>query len=571
LYHRLARKNYQKQRRQIVLVQSCVRRRQARKALLALKVEARSVTHFKEVSYKLESKVVELTQNLTEQKSEKKKLADKAAQLEGQIKSWTEKYEKMEKKAKGYEVALQEPTVPKADFDKLQSEKDSIHTEHQSASQKLKSHELKITKLQKELEQAKEEIATLKEEAAKAPVKSNEDANVDELKSQISSLKAQLALALNAPRRQQSGNNLRSPSPAPDRLRGISPPPPPPSNFDIQKDASDRGRSPTGVPVPRKVRRNSSAELSKGKPKTSIDNIRQTELHLKNHRPTSVDHFSSLLGGKHDRIVEESDGDPEEGIHLILTEEENLLEEIVDGLIKELKMPLPSLQNPPSQKEVLFPAHMIGLCVSQMWKLGYMPAAERLLLTVMDTIQKQCLSFTDDEAVVPCAFWLSNVHELLSIICSTEITMEQEMRNSGKRTSAWQDFEKMVATIKYELQCLEDNVFHAWMKELKKRLSKMIVPSIVESQSLPGFITSDSGRFLNKLLAGGSHPTYSMDDLLNFLNKVWRAMKCYYLEQSISRQVLTELLKLLGASAFNDLLMRKNFCSWKRGKTNVDV
>lgn len=54
-------------------------------------------------------------------------------------------------------------------------------------------------------------------------------------------------------------------------------------------------------------------------------------------------------------------------------------------------MPLPSLQNPPSQKEVLFPAHMIGLCVTQMWKLGYSQASERLLLTVMDTIQKQCL------------------------------------------------------------------------------------------------------------------------------------------------------------------------------------
>jgi myosin-5 len=149
--------------------------------------------------------------------------------------------------------------------------------------------------------------------------------------------------------------------------------------------------------------------------------------------------------------------------------------------------------------------------------------------------------------------------------------MEQEMRSNGKRTAAWQEFEKMVATIKYELQCLEDNVFHAWMKELKKRLSKMIVPSIVESQSLPGFITSDSGRFLNKLLAGGSNPTFSMDDLLNFLNKVWRAMKCYYLEQSVSRQVLTELLKLLGASAFNDLLMRKNFCSWKRGKIGTFI
>jgi myosin-5 len=120
-------------------------------------------------------------------------------------------------------------------------------------------------------------------------------------------------------------------------------------------------------------------------------------------------------------------------------------------------------------------------------------------------------------------------------------------------------------TIKFEMQCLEDNIFHAWMKEIKKHLSKMVVPAVVEGQSLPGFITSDSGRFFNKILIGSSQPSYSMDDLLNFLNKIWRTMKCYYIEQTVATQALTELLKLIGVSAFNDLLMRKNFCSWKRG------
>lgn len=295
-----------------MVIQSCVRRRQARKVLLTLKVEARSVTHFKEVSYKLESKVVELTQSLTQQKDEKKKFSDKANQLETQMKTWMDKYEKMEKKAKGFELALQEPTVSKADWEKLQIEKDGLHSEHQIVVQKLKAHEQTISKLQEELKEQKSEVAKLREEAKALEKPTAEDVNVEELKSQIASLKSQLSQTLNAPRRQHSSNNLRSPSPAPDRMRGISPPPP--ASFEKETDASARGRSPTGLPVPRKIRRNSSAELSKAKPKTSIDNIRQTELHLKNHRPTSVDHFSSLLGGKHDRIIEEPDGDPEEGV-----------------------------------------------------------------------------------------------------------------------------------------------------------------------------------------------------------------------------------------------------------------
>ena len=56
-----------------------------------------------------------------------------------------------------------------------------------------------------------------------------------------------------------------------------------------------------------------------------------------------------------------------------------------------------------------------------------------------------------------------------------------------------------------------------------------------------------------------------MDDVLNLLNKVWKCLKSYYMEVSVIQQVFTELLKLIGVTSFNDLLMRRNFCSWKRG------
>ena len=60
----------------IIFIQSCVRRRLARKELKALKAEARAVSKFKEISYKLENKVVELTQNLQARTAEKKELLE---------------------------------------------------------------------------------------------------------------------------------------------------------------------------------------------------------------------------------------------------------------------------------------------------------------------------------------------------------------------------------------------------------------------------------------------------------------------------------------------------------------
>jgi len=130
----------------------------------------------------------------------------------------------------------------------------------------------------------------------------------------------------------------------------------------------------------------------------------------------------------------------------------------------------------------------------------------------------------------------------------------------------WADYERLVSVVKHDLDSLEYNIYHTWMLETKKKLSKMVIPALIESQSLPGFTTNDGGgRLFNRLLNGNSQPAYSMDDILNLLNKVWKSLKSYYLEETVVQQVVTELLKLIGVTSFNDLLMRRNFSSWKRG------
>ncbi|OBZ84954.1 Myosin-2A [Choanephora cucurbitarum] len=571
-----ARKSYKAQRHFIIHIQSCIRRNIARKQLFHLRSEARSASHFKEVSYALENKVVELTQTLTAIREEKKSAQDRSVQLEAQIKTWMDKFEKMERRAKSLDERLQEPTVPQEQYDTLQNEFNTLTADHRATVDKAKSQEKEITLLRTQLETEKQETSSLRkqlEEAEERSKNATDESEVAELRSQLSALKVQLSQALNTPRRQQNNNGgLRALSPAPG-LRNLSPSP------NRAFDERQRSRSPHGglyptstfsseitpQPQQRKPRRNSAADMDNQRMKSSLDAIRSTENLGKNPRPTSIDHFGALMGAKTSGgLTGTADENPEDEIHALLRNEESLQEEILHGLIKSVKMPLPTLQNPPSQKEILFPSHTISICVNEMWHLGYLQESEQLLFAVMDTIQKQFLSFTDEDAVVPCTFWLTNVHELLSLICIAHVEFEQEVFQDKRKAVNRNDFNKLMDTIKFEMQCLEDNIYHAWMKEIKKHLSKMVIPAVVEGQSLPGFITSDNGRFFNKLLIGSSQPSYSMDDLLNFLNKVWRTMKCYYIEQSVATQALTELLKLIGVTAFNDLLMRKNFCSWKR-------
>jgi myosin-5 len=159
---------------------------------------------------------------------------------------------------------------------------------------------------------------------------------------------------------------------------------------------------------------------------------------------------------------------------------------------------------------------------------------------------------------------------MLSFICVAESDMLQGIgpgEENAVRPFNWNDYEKLVSVVRHDLDSLEYNIYHTWMLETKKKLSKMVIPALIESQSLPGFTTSDGGsKLINRILNNSSsQPAYSMDDILNLLNKVWKSLKSYYMEESVVQQVVTELLKLIGTTSFNDLLMRRNFSSWKRG------
>ncbi|KAI8065844.1 P-loop containing nucleoside triphosphate hydrolase protein [Gongronella butleri] len=581
----LARQAFNRQLNLIVSVQACIRRRMATRQFVSLRSEARSASHLKEVSYALEMKVVELTQALTEQREEKKAMADRHAQLEAQIRTWTDKHEKLETKLKGHEEKLKQPTVPQAQWDALEAEKQQLAVEHKQAQEVIKAKDRALQQLEAQVAQHKQDFDASQAELQQARDKMAtmvEASEVADLKQQVAALKAQLSQALHTPRRQTSSTNLHASAALgnANRTRSVSPAPamattnsstttntaPPPVVALPTTEIVEQPPTPTPTIAkpPIAARRNSMTDMAApAVPKSSLENARQAEMLAKTPRPTSVFVPRSVFK------LADMDEDAQREIHTLLRDEQSLQKELVEGLIRGLRMPLPSIQSPPSPKEVFFPAHTIGICVMEMWRLDYIASSERILFNVMDSIQKQCLGFTGEEAIIPCIYWLSNVHELLSMVCTAEQRKQQQWLVQGSRrqqqphqTSAWNDFEKLAETIKFELQCLEDNIFHAAMKELKKYLSKMVISAVIEQQSLPGFATTDSSRLYNRFLR--TEKTYTMDNLLNLLNKVWRSMKCYALEASVSMQVLTELLKLIGVTAFNDLLMRKNFSSWKR-------
>ncbi|OCH95234.1 hypothetical protein OBBRIDRAFT_816659 [Obba rivulosa] len=563
----LVRRSHKSDVKHVIYLQSCLRRRLAKKELKALKAEARSVSKFKEISYRLENKVVELTQNLQKRTEEKKELQAKLADLEQQLQHLAVRHEESDSRNKQLQTDLQSAQRELTRRDELLAAKEDVERRLEEALAKAAEKEDEISRLAATIALQAAQLESQQRSLDSVPVRNADDSSVIlTLKNEVSSLREQLnrANALNVLTRGQRAEPT-SPTFAPGLRSG---------------DVGSAVTSPNGIGLSASAshshqRRHSSAGVYAINPidnRTSADElmINAKRSQAANPRAVSVAYNGEdgLPRFRAPNGLADIYDDPAEEKIRLMQDVKHLDADVLDGLIRGLKIPAPSLTNPSAVKEILFPANLISLITNEMWKYGLIPESERFLANVMQIIQSHVMSFQGEDAIVPGIFWLSNVHEMLSFICVAESDMLQGIgpgEEHAVRAFEWADYERLVSVVKHDLDSLEYNIFHTWMLETKKRLSKMVIPALIESQSLPGFTTTDGGgRLFNRLLNSNTQPAYSMDDILNLLNKVWKSLKSYYMEDSVVQQVITELLKLIGVTSFNDLLMRRNFSSWKR-------
>lgn len=495
----LSRKEFVKKRSSVVLIQSHVRRKMARRELLRLREDAKSVSHLKEVSYKLENKVIELTQSLTGKIQDNKALVREInglKELLGQSNSATETLKSRElefsKKFNSQNESYQR------DIDSLNAELATIKKDYHEA-------EIRIEELIKEQadlrHQVKQNIEELNQ-ARDALVK-RDTIEVD-LKSHIELLQTQLS----ALQSQQSQSNS-------SRMRNVS------------------------------NKRHSSAGV-------------WNYLHAldQQQRPVSVIAVSNDESADVDDINDE--------LFRLLRDTRSLHREIVEGLLKGLRIPPSGVAADLTRKEVLFPARIIIIILSDMWRLGLTRESEEFLGEVLAGIQHIVSALKEEEVISNGAFWLSNTHELYSFVSYAQQTIiANDSLSRDMSEEEFDEYLKLVAVVKEDFESLSYNIYNMWMKKMEKDLEKKAVSAVVMSQSLPGFMAPESSPFLAKVFSQGVQ--YKMDDILSFFNTVYWSMKSYFIEVEVMNAVIIELLRFVDSLCFNDLIMRRNFLSWKRG------
>lgn len=501
-----ARRTFVTQRNSAVTIQSFIRRKLARKEMLQLREDAKSVNHLQEVSYKLENKVIELTQSLTSKIQDNKSLMSEITSLKDLLSQSSNATEALKTREAEFNSTLDSTSAEhKKEIETLNKELEAIKQEYNSAEAKIEE----LTKEHAELRQSVQRNIEELNQAKEALVK-RDTIEVD-LKSHIEQLKSELA-ALQSQQRMVSNAKIRSVS----------------------------------------NKRHSSAIGWNGN--QSMEQLQ---------RPVSViavstDEFSDI-----DDINDE--------LFRLLRDSRQLHREIVEGLLKGLKIPPAGVAADLTRKEVLFPARIIIIILSDMWRLGLTKESEEFLGEVLAAIQTIVSTLKDEEVVPNGAFWLSNTHELYSFVSYAQQTIiANDALSNDMSEEEFDEYLKLVAVVKEDFESLSYNIYNMWMKKMEKDLEKKAVSAVVISQSLPGFMAPDSSPFLAKVFSQGVQ--YKMDDILSFFNSVYWSMKSYFIESEVMNEVIVELLRFVDALCFNDLIMRRNFLSWKRGlQVNYNV
>lgn len=335
----------------------------------------------------MENKVVELTQTLQKRTEEKKSLQAQLSELERQLQQWVNRHEESDARAKQLQTAV---TIAESEIsrrDELLRAKADVEKRLEEAVAKAAEKEETILKLTEDLMRQATQLETQQRVIDTAPARTTEDGSVIlTLKNEVSSLREQLnrANALNALTKGSRMEPPSSPTFAP-ALRGAE------SNSNANHNVNGAVLAPSN----RHQRRHSSAgvyALAPSDHRTSTDEILidVKKNHALNPRAVSVAYNGEdtmlRLRTQGLQNIYDYDDPAEEKIKL-MQDVKRLDEDVLDGLIRGLKIPAPSLTNPSAVKEILFPANLISLVTNEMWKYGLIPESERFLANVMQTIQ----------------------------------------------------------------------------------------------------------------------------------------------------------------------------------------
>ncbi|XP_076139671.1 unconventional myosin-Vb isoform X2 [Alosa pseudoharengus] len=212
------------------------------------------------------------------------------------------------------------------------------------------------------------------------------------------------------------------------------------------------------------------------------------------------------------------------------------------------------------------PAYILFMCIRHADYMNDDQKVHSLLTSTINAIKKVLKRNNDDFEMT--SFWLANTSRLLH--CLKQYSGDEAFmtQNSGKQNEhCLKNFD--LAEYRQVLSDLSIQIYQQLIKVAEGVMQPMIVSAMLESESIPslsgvkpmGYRNRSSSMDMERDGPSG----YTLEALIRQLGQFHGTMGEHGLDPEIGQQVIRQLCYNINAVTLNNLLLRKDVCSWSTG------
>ncbi|TWW66679.1 Unconventional myosin-Vb [Takifugu flavidus] len=212
------------------------------------------------------------------------------------------------------------------------------------------------------------------------------------------------------------------------------------------------------------------------------------------------------------------------------------------------------------------PAYILFMCIRHADYINDDQKVESLLTSTINSIKKVLKKNSDDFEMT--SFWLANTSRLLH--CLKQYSGEEAFmtHNTSKQNEhCLKNFD--LTEYRQVLSDLSIQIYQQLIKVAEGIIQPMIVSAMLESDSIPSLAGVKPMGYRNRSSSmdtdAGGPTTYTLDALIRQVGQFHGIMQDHGLDPEIVGQVVRQLFHCINAVTLNNLLLRKDVCSWSSG------
>ncbi|XP_064169741.1 unconventional myosin-Va isoform X3 [Anguilla rostrata] len=208
------------------------------------------------------------------------------------------------------------------------------------------------------------------------------------------------------------------------------------------------------------------------------------------------------------------------------------------------------------------PAYILFMCLRHADYLNDDQKVRTLLTSTINSIKKILKKRGDDFETV--SFWLSNTCRFLH--CLKQYSGEEAfMKHNTPRQNEHCLSNFDLAEYRQVLSDLAIQIYQQLIKCMENILQPMIVSGMLEHETIQGVSGVKPTGLRKRTSSIADEGTYTLDSILRQLSSFHSIMCQHGTDPELIKQVVKQQFYIIGAVTLNNLLLRKDMCSWSKG------